>query len=191
MPMSASFSAGASLTPSPVIATISPSARSTWARRSFCSAEMRAKITSRSARRLRSASSSRASRSAGPITCAASWTRPILRATASAVYPLSPVTMSTRIPAARQRAIASETSGRGGSSIPARPRNSSSRSRSSSSSSPSGSTRRAKASTRNAERSISAAAWSTAACSSGGRVVRGTSTSAAPLTYARRCSPTR
>ena len=43
---------------------------------------------------------------------------------ALAVAPLSPVTMTMRIPARRQRATASATSGRGGSSIPTSPRSS-------------------------------------------------------------------
>ena len=47
-PMSARRSAGASLTPSPVIATTWPSARSASAIRSFASGELRAKISSRS-----------------------------------------------------------------------------------------------------------------------------------------------
>ena len=46
-PMSARRSAGASLTPSPVIATTSPRARSASAMRSFASGELRAKMSSR------------------------------------------------------------------------------------------------------------------------------------------------
>ena len=47
-PMSARRSAGASLTPSPVIATTWPSARSASAMRSLASGELRAKISSSS-----------------------------------------------------------------------------------------------------------------------------------------------
>ena len=48
---------------------------------------------------------------------------PIRRQMASAVFLLSPVIMMTRIPASRQRTIASITSERGGSSIPTTPTN--------------------------------------------------------------------
>jgi hypothetical protein len=42
--MCAALSAGASLTPSPVIATTSPLALSAWTMRSFCSGTARAKM---------------------------------------------------------------------------------------------------------------------------------------------------
>ena len=71
-------------------------------------------------------------------------TRPISRAMATAVWGWSPVTMITLTPAAWQRAMASGTSGRGGSSRPTRPQ----QTRSSSSATWSGaSSRQAKART--------------------------------------------
>jgi hypothetical protein len=122
MPMSAVFSAGASLTPSPVTATISPLFFSASTMRIFCSAATRAK-------RISGASSASCScvgdisRSCSPlITSGASpRTRPIWRAIARPVCGWSPVTMMIRMPASSQRAIASGTSGRGGSSRPISP----------------------------------------------------------------------
>ena len=126
-PMSAVRSAGASLTPSPVIATTSPASCSARAIRSFCSGvtrgDERVGLVERgdAARRRPCASS----RGAVEDRARALEQSPMRRAIASAVMPWSPVTMTTRIPAARQRPTASATSGRGGSCIPTRPSNSS------------------------------------------------------------------
>src|SRR5450759_5702732 len=65
IPMLAAFRAGESLTPSPVMATISPLAFRAWTSRSFCSGTTRAKILTS---RIRSAStSSGISSSSGPV----------------------------------------------------------------------------------------------------------------------------
>ena len=98
-PMLAAFNAGASLTPSPVMATISPRLRKACTRRNFCSGAMRQK-TSVSARRARSAVSSSAARSMPDITALATPAIPACRAIASAVAGWSPVIITTRMPAA-------------------------------------------------------------------------------------------
>ena len=131
-PMSARRSAGASFTPSPVMATTWPWARRASAMRSLASGELRAKTTS-------SPQVSRASRSRSDIlsssapltTCIPPAPMPTRRAIAAAVSPLSPVTTCTRIPARCTRSIAAGTSGRGGSSIATSPARHSSRSASS------------------------------------------------------------
>ena len=150
MPMSARRRAGASLTPSPVIATVWPCARSASTTWSLVSGLLRATISSCAS--CRSASGrARASRrgrrrrrrSASPSTI------PTSRAIASAVSPWSPVMTMMRIPARWQRATASATSARGGSASAASPTNvrcDSTRSRSPSSTS--GDRRSAKPSTR-------------------------------------------
>ncbi len=117
-PMSAALRAGASFTPSPVIATSSPWAWSAATSRSLCSGLARA-ITSVPRTRIASADSSIPS-SAWPSTAWAA-SRPRARPTAAAVTTWSPVIILTRIPARRHAATAATASGRGGSSIPTRP----------------------------------------------------------------------
>ena len=81
MPMCAAFSAGASFTPSPVIATTSPLALSASTSRSFCSGTTRAKMPVVFTQ-ARSSASDIASRSAPVMTASArrpTW-RPMLRA---------------------------------------------------------------------------------------------------------------
>ena len=120
MPTSAAFSAGASLTPSPVMPTRSPAACSAWTRSSFCSGAMRAQMRVVAAR-VRSSCSLRPFISA-PVSTAPTCSRPTCSAMALAVAGWSPVIMMTRTPARRHCAIASATSGRGGSMKPTRPR---------------------------------------------------------------------
>ena len=123
MPMSARFSAGASFTPSPVTATISPLplqglndphllVGADAGEEDFLGVEgeleLRYPTCPRVGRRSRP-------RGSGPRT------RPISRAMASAVWGWSPVIMMTRMPAACALAMAARTSGRGGSSSPTRP----------------------------------------------------------------------
>ena len=128
-PMSARRSAGASLTPSPVMATTWSSARSASAIRSLASGELRAKISSRPSRSSRSSSASLMRSSSSPVTIVgSSRAMPTCRAIAAAVRPWSPVTTMIRIPAAWHAATASATSGRGGSSIATSPRKQRSRS---------------------------------------------------------------
>ena len=117
IPTSACLSATASLTPSPVIAATSPAAWSICTSRSLCSGETRARTEMEPAFSGGVASNSRPSRMISPP----SRTIPISRATAPAVTTWSPVTMTTRMPASRHCDTAPATSGRGGSSIPAKP----------------------------------------------------------------------
>ncbi len=129
-PMSARRRAGASFTPSPVIATTWPSARSDSAMRSLVSGELRAITASRwSARRASRAGSVRASTCVPVATpCSGSTGMPTCRAMAAAVRPLSPVTTSTRTPAWRHRSTAAAAEARGGSTSPTTPTRRSSRS---------------------------------------------------------------
>ncbi len=112
-PTSARFSAGASLTPSPVIAITEPSDCSASTSRSLCSGLVRAKTLAARASAARRASSI-ASRSR-PVTVRASSDRPSCRAMARAVAAWSPVIILTLIPAALHSAMAAMASGRGGS----------------------------------------------------------------------------
>ena len=126
MPTSARVRAGASLTPSPVIATTSPRDCRARTMRILCSGLVRAN-TSTSCTTFASsspliASSSAPVSTAGPSSDAS--TSPISRLIASAVPAWSPVIIFTRMPAVWQSAIASIASGRGGSRMPHRPRNS-------------------------------------------------------------------
>ena len=92
-PMSVRRSAGAPLTPSPVIATTSPFARKASAIRSLASGELRAKTTScREPSRSSSWLSVIASSSVPLTTRMPPRPMPTLRAIAAAVSPLSPVT---------------------------------------------------------------------------------------------------
>ena len=121
MPMSAFLSAGASLTPSPVIATTWPWACSAVTTRSLCEGETRAKTVMSSSARSSSASS--IASSSAPETTRPCCRSPISRAIASAVTGWSPVIITTRMPAVSQVRIAAVASGRGGSSMPTSPRN--------------------------------------------------------------------
>ena len=117
MPISAFFRAGASLTPSPVIATTWPSALRACTIRSLCSGATRANTATVLTRSVSAAADS-ASSSAPSIT---SPSIPSSHATVAAVIRWSPVIIFTVIPACLHRAIASRASGCGGSEIPANP----------------------------------------------------------------------
>ena len=113
-PISARLSAGASLTPSPVIATTLPSAFSRSTRRTLSSGATRA--TTPISWSCRSSSSSDSAANSVPVSARPSI--PSCAAMAAAVVAWSPVIMRTRIPASLQSAIASLASLRGGSTIP-------------------------------------------------------------------------
>ena len=119
-PMSAFLSAGASFTPSPVIATISPLACNASTMRNLCSGDTRAKTeVVRTAMRNVSLSICSSSR---PVRVRPSGSViPRSMAMARAVRGWSPVIMMGRIPAVAQRAMASRASERGGSTIPISP----------------------------------------------------------------------
>ena len=123
MPTSACLSDGASLTPSPVIATTAPPDCNARTTRSLCSGLARANTSAWAASTGKSASST-ASRSR-PSTTTGSSARPSCRAMAAAVAAWSPVIIFTATPALRQSATAAIASARGGSMKPTRPRNSS------------------------------------------------------------------
>ena len=89
IPMSARLSAGASFTPSPVMATTSPPRLSAETIRSLCAGDTRAK-TEVPGRTCASASSLMRSR-ATPVTAAPSPPKPSSRAMAAAVVGWSPV----------------------------------------------------------------------------------------------------
>ena len=114
MPMSARLSAGASLTPSPVIPTTWPLPLRMSTKRTFCSGVTRAitPISSISA----SACSSLISANCAPEIARPSM--PSSRAIASAVMAWSPVIIRTWMPAECAVAIAALAAGRGGSTIP-------------------------------------------------------------------------
>mmetsp|Transcript_20074 Transcript_20074/g.50009 ORF Transcript_20074/g.50009 Transcript_20074/m.50009 type:complete len:407 (-) Transcript_20074:1182-2402(-) len=156
MPMLARRRAGASFTPSPVIATTCPCALRSSTSRDLCWGSTRlntvmfATASSWRSSLISSNSSPWKDLLGGnimpvtgtPFASSASWVlrarrlagcaprcavkfsspRPICDATASAVVLLSPVTITTRIPAERQVAMARATSVRGGSIIPTKPR---------------------------------------------------------------------
>ena len=147
-PISAARSAGASFTPSPVAATMARCRCSVVTMRSFWSAATRANRTCGASSAAHICASDMR-RTWSPVTTSGSLSgnRPISRPIATAVCGWSPVTITIRIPARRQRSTAADTSGRGGSSRPT----SASSTRSSSRcvrSYASGSSRWAKASTR-------------------------------------------
>ena len=99
-PMSAAFSAGASLTPSPVIATTWPSACSAATMRSLCAGATRAKTEVLRTASLNAASSSASS--SVPLSAAAPASMmPRSAAMRAAVRGWSPVIMMTRMPARR------------------------------------------------------------------------------------------
>ena len=120
-PMSADRSAGASFTPSPVMATIAPRSWRASTIRSLCSGATRA-YTDTSATARRQPLSSSASRSCPVRTGAPGSTMPRSPAMRTAVIGWSPVIMMMRMPAPRARAMAVAASGRGGSMMPATPR---------------------------------------------------------------------
>lgn len=126
MPMDAWRSAGASLTPSPVIAVTSPSRLSARTRRclSAGSARQKTRLPERSSAACCPSGSAKKAR---PVNVQASSgspgeKMPTSLATACAVSFESPVIMMTRMPAARQAEMAPATLGRGGSRMPASPR---------------------------------------------------------------------
>ncbi len=116
--MSAARRAGASLTPSPVIATTSPRAWSASTIRSLCSGLTRATTRAASSSSRRASSSSPSSRlpASAPVP-----PMPTSSATRRAVDGWSPVIITTRIPARWASAIAAAACGRGGSIIPTMP----------------------------------------------------------------------
>ncbi len=117
-PMSAALSAGASFTPSPVMATSSPSACSARTSRSLCSGLARAMTSVWSKARRKAASSSGSMRAPSSGNVAFS---PICAPMAAAVAAWSPVIIFTRSPARWHSATAATASSRGGSIRPARP----------------------------------------------------------------------
>ena len=113
-PMSAVLSAGASLTPSPVIATTLPFSFSSRTRRTLSSGATRA-TTPMSSSSTISCSSLIAANSV-PVMARPSM--PSSPAMAAAVVAWSPVIIRTRMPASWHSAIAALASGRGGSTMP-------------------------------------------------------------------------
>src|SRR2546428_710852 len=121
-PRSDLLSAGASFTPSPVIATMCPAFFQASTMRILCSGATRAYTRIRSTSRTNSASEGFSSSSPERARYPSSRI-PISRATAIAVSLWSPVIITTRMPAFLQRRIASIASDRGASIMPASPRN--------------------------------------------------------------------
>ena len=120
MPMSAALSAGASLTPSPVIATTSPEACNARTIASLCSGATRANTRVRPIASSRAGSPSAAS--AAPVIAAdPAGAMPSSAAIAAAAAGWSPVIISTLSPAFCAAATASRASGRGGSIMPTTP----------------------------------------------------------------------
>ena len=126
-PMSAAFRAGASFTPSPVMATTCPRFCQARTIRSLCSGVTRAKTENFP---MSCSSMSWGMKSSSPPVTASSPSRQMSScfAMARAVERWSPVIITGRMPARRQRATAFAASGRGGSIMPNRPRKVSSRS---------------------------------------------------------------
>ena len=106
-PTSAARSAGASLTPSPVIAT-------TWPAR--CHAVMMPSFSAGSVRAYTGRSSA-----SGAVGASPARVTPVRAATAAAVLGWSPVIMMGRMPAARAASTAARASGRTGSASATRP----------------------------------------------------------------------
>ena len=121
-PILASFSAGASLTPSPVIATTLPLCWKALTMRTLCSGATRAKTEILPTISC-SFSSERSSTSVPVSTASCSCIIPNSRAMADAVILWSPVIITGLIPALRHWATATFASSRGGSIIPTIPRN--------------------------------------------------------------------
>mmetsp|Transcript_10395 Transcript_10395/g.33012 ORF Transcript_10395/g.33012 Transcript_10395/m.33012 type:complete len:237 (-) Transcript_10395:1933-2643(-) len=125
-PMSASLSAGASFTPSPVMATTSPSSLSS--RTSFCLWMGSARENTRapmpdSTSSCSSWGSAKKSRPVNDLrdTSSSGANSPMSRAMLSAVSLLSPVIMNTRMPASRHSSSDGRTESRGGSRMAATP----------------------------------------------------------------------
>ena len=190
-PMSAAFRAGASLTPSPVMATTFPRFCHAWTIRILCSGDTRANTANFS---MSSSSTSWGIKSSSAPVTDQSPGRAISSslATAMAVARWSPVIITGRTPAIWHLATAARTSGRGGSIRPNRPRKVSPLStiRGSRSAGRLRSSRRATAITRRARFAISSLAASTRARSAwvmgplGVLEHRSSSTSGAPFTMA-------
>mmetsp|Transcript_30351 Transcript_30351/g.65119 ORF Transcript_30351/g.65119 Transcript_30351/m.65119 type:complete len:267 (-) Transcript_30351:1111-1911(-) len=129
IPMDACLRAGASFTPSPVIAGTSPHDRRSLTRSCLSRGSVREKTREPPPCMMSLARCSSVmdpwKNSAPvkdlPLTLSPSSKMPTSRAMASAVILLSPVIMMTRMPASWQRWMAERTSGRGGSLIPVRP----------------------------------------------------------------------
>mmetsp|Transcript_53708 Transcript_53708/g.112077 ORF Transcript_53708/g.112077 Transcript_53708/m.112077 type:complete len:216 (+) Transcript_53708:1593-2240(+) len=130
IPTSARFSAGASLTPSPVIAAVSPGPPSdsgSWSRPTIsrlCIGSVREKsFAARTAARFSAGPIELNSRPVKdrPAASSSGSKRPIMRQMVSAVWGLSPVMTMTRIPAPLHLAMAAFTSSRGGSRMPVTP----------------------------------------------------------------------
>jgi hypothetical protein len=117
-PMSARLSAGASLTPSPVMAITCPRRWRAWTSLSFCSGETRAKTVVRSA----ASASSVSGQSSRSVPVMTGPSRPVRAAIARAVAAWSPVIILTWMPASRQARTAAAEAARGGSYMPWRPR---------------------------------------------------------------------
>mmetsp|Transcript_20295 Transcript_20295/g.44335 ORF Transcript_20295/g.44335 Transcript_20295/m.44335 type:complete len:288 (+) Transcript_20295:1963-2826(+) len=127
-PMSASFRAGASFTPSPVIAATSPWSLSSLTMSCLCLGSARLKTRPplpRSTAICFSIGRDTKSRPVNDLSVRSSLApnTPIFLQIASAVILLSPVMTMTRIPAWRHCLMASATSGRGGSCRPTKPTN--------------------------------------------------------------------
>jgi hypothetical protein len=120
-PMWADFKAGASLTPSPVMATIWPSALRAFTRPSFCSGATRANTFT--PRILRCSSAPVSEASSAPVITLALLSSPIFCAMLLAVPGKSPVIITTRIPAVWHSRTASGTAGRIGSARASNPAN--------------------------------------------------------------------
>ncbi len=121
-PMSAALRAGASFTPSPVMATMWPFLFRDRAMRILCSGETRAKTLTSSM--ISSSSSSSMSSMSSPVRTeegVSSLSMPICLAMATAVSLWSPVTMTDLMPAWLQVWMAGGTSSLGGSIMPTRP----------------------------------------------------------------------
>ncbi len=120
IPMSASFRAGASFTPSPVIATTSPASLRMRTMSCLCLGSARENTQPPVPDRILRRSPAGSARKSRPVKLlslrsSVSENTPISRQIASAVFLLSPVMTITRIPASLQSLIAPCTSSRGGS----------------------------------------------------------------------------
>ncbi len=120
-PMSAAFSAGASLTPSPVMATTWPFRCHAFTIRILFSGDTRA-YTAMCSIWLSSSASVSVSSVAPVMALSESSRMPRALAMAEAVTIWSPVIMTGLMPALRQVATAALASGRGGSIMPSRPK---------------------------------------------------------------------
>jgi hypothetical protein len=125
IPMSAFFSAGASLTPSPVMATRSPRAWNARTILSLCSGLVRAKMVAVATACSRSRALMASTWSPRSTDAALCTGMPSCRAMATAVASASPVTMTTRTPPAMSLRIDRSTPRRGGSFMPTSPANAS------------------------------------------------------------------